>query len=418
MNIAFLKCKDFKLSEKNSFIINKETAYKNNSNELNKIKSEENCSQSDINKSNSNLEIIEYPYKSNCLKNQKVEILKYVLKQPKLFEPLNNNNFLKKKKFNVNKDNNFSGLIKSTNNEDNIINNKIEKNLFTNFNSVRNNKRNIDNDYITNNTINSNIDKNNNTNKSYINNIIGLKANYTCPDNNNFLIKNNIYNLNIKNKEKIIKNKVNLKKCQKIKKNETVILIPKKKTNEKKPHIKKSRNIEIFSKNKGYSTYNLYIKKANLIFDQTDLYKKKIKKETKNKIIIHKSEAIKIIGRRKINIYNNFKNKKTIYALSTSEKEKSLESIIKDKHPRNEIYKKLLLKRINNQRNINKNEIFNHTNSLRKKNSILFNTFNDKNQHDIDYSYKRYINPFNKSEDKIRRNIKFLKYIKSKVKSK
>ena len=424
MNIPFFQCKKFKFSERNSFLINKGSLINNNQNETSEIKPEENCSQSEID----NLEIIEYPYTSNYKESEdfqinelnikfdkKFDIFKDVIKHPKIFQEIDNN-FFEQKDFNKNKYNSSSGLV-MVNNDDNILNNKIlTKNLFTTFASIRSNKKKINNYCYNKKTNNSNI----NTSRRKINNMIGFKADYTCPDNDNFLTKNNIYDSDKKSKEKKIKKKVNLKKCQNIKKIKTHILIPNNKINEKNTNKKNNYNIEIVSKhkNKSYNTYYIYINKSNSIFNEAILFKKKNKKKLSNRIIKHDSKGIKSIEEKKAKMINNLKNKEFIHTFPINKKEKSLDNINKDKNIINENYIKFFLNKINKKNNNNKNEILNYTSKIGKKNCILYNRLKDQSNHDINYSSKNYTNPFDNSEKKILRNIKLLNSMKSNTKLK
>ena len=433
MNIPLLSCNKCKLSEKDSFLIPKDSQINNEERYI----IEKSLISSKNDNSTNNLEIIDYPYPSNL--NTDESFKKNVNnKDDKNNITINNDSFMKihgliEQNLNNDLDKNkatltsSSGIIK---NEDSITQNKIIlNNLYSNYNnkiltkiSLNKNIDNKENKKLDKNKINNIIAKNNDKNLKNIKNktkkklnTMSMKLEFIKPITDRFSTKDK----NIK-ESKIIKTKrYKDESTSKIKINTKKTKLSRNKTNIKNNSININKNINFKinldmlsnnnsdDNNKNAKTKRIGNKKNNKL---KLINKQKIKNILNNNLNsvfkkIEKKENVKVkekyISNNITNIYKtlNFTNKKNLINYTNVSNSNSNRIYLSNVN-----YTRLLLNRVNLV-NYNYKNAFSKSNEKRiKKNKQKIEKMKKTN---IIYSRKNYFNPFETNEINIKNSLDF-----------
>ena len=329
----------------------------------------------------------------------------------------NNGNIINNKENNDNNNNNKNNIIININFDDNI--NKYNNNINKDKDKDKDNKLENKKYKKTNNIKNKkfyNTEKNNiNYERKKIRNK-EVRVEYPFPDSDNFITKsNNILSeskcnkTDHNNKKQINKIRISMAKTKQSSQN--------KKANKTGVHsrVKKKLNINtnlitINAQNsKNISTRCLYSNKSNVSeIKENKLFKQKIKNLKRNKI--KKISKMKSIGRRTTfeadykKVHFQFNNNRSDYLSSPINKNEKF-------NENNHNYKKLIYRICKINFNC-RNNIVNYQDKTIKYNNLL-NLRKNRN-HNINATSKTYINPFEKVEPKIIKNLKNIHPIKLK----
>ena len=416
MNMPFLVCKNYISSEKASFIIKKpSTISKNDEADQNE---QGNNSQNNENSTSNNLEIIDYPYYLNYREKEvfPFDADKLIFQNFKEFEDITDETISQNITKNITKNKCYKqgGALKEQNSSSSLEKNnqniyrKILKNKIINKNNSPINKTNINFDKIFNSKISKKTNsKNSKLFKSKIEKKEGIQINCPSPDSYkpllNYIHKYNsqISSKKTKKKIKLINNSnsINNQKVKKInlKINSNFSDFNKNKVKEKKENtlnfIKLSKN-----KNRTYNTLTMNNKKRTLKLKKID--------KINNNAESNKSQKVKYIIEKNITNNDIFQNKKFLDIMPILKKEKSSDCIQRKKSKQHILYDNHnnfhKTNKINNNGNYNTIQIIKSQRN-KKNNTVLKHILKIQNNN---YSVKTYINPFDREEKRVIRNLK------------
>ena len=430
MNIPFLVCKNYITSEKASFIIKKPSLKSIKDDDSQEEKN--NDSQKNENSISNNLEIIDYPYYLNYREEETIAynpdkldfqnfkefdditddllsqklvkdiiIKKSDMKKSEFKELDNSSSFKKNNQTIYRKILNNKKIIKKNNSPTNKQNNNFGKILDIKISKKENNKNNI-------------------IFRNKIENVTGIHINCPSPDSDKDFLVNHIHKYNSQISSKKAKKRVNLIKNSNnnSKSNQKVRTIKLKITsnfadfNKNKQIEKKDKkdqkenylNFDKLSKNKNRTYNTLTINNKERI-----LFKLKKIDKINNNVENNKSQKVKLSTEKKIINSDEFKNKKVLNIMPILKKEKSLDCIGRKKSKQH-----MLCDNQNNFQKINKIVYNNNYNTIhiinskrnKKNNTVLNHISRIQNNN---YSSRTYINPFDKKEKRVIKNVINLK---------